>query len=336
MRIIPSFLFLVILCGGFIAVPVQAQSVYSQTSAGAEKNSLFAFSAYVITGMLYGQSEEIVYKNSGYTNLTSQLLWDIKALAYIGPGLSFSVNENREPLGLYADISFRAGIPFRTGIRTGTMEDKDWTHTDDPSILTHFSSHENYTLQAYLADLVLGISLPLKERDRVWGLLKLGGAFSFMYFDWMARNGYTQYDPGNGWDSSDPVSPVVGDAIGYSQRWFAISPGAVLLIPLPPRWKVEVSQNVSPGWIRVYALDRHIARNIEFYDTPKNGILLESGLKAAYSLNDRISLELHASYRYIAGSRGDSWVSGSEDPSPNGAGAGFRSLDAGLNLKGIF
>jgi outer membrane protease len=338
MRTIPSFVFFVTACCGFFLAPFMAQSAYPQSpAAGPGKDSRFGFSAYARTGILYGQAEEIVYRDSQSPDYKSQLLWDIKPLAYAGAGLSFSVNENRDAPGFYTDASLRAGIPFRTGI----MEDRDWQNSSDHSMLTNYSVHENYTTQAFLSDLALGISIPLKHRDRILAFLKLESAVSYRYFDWMARNGYYQYIPGNTtqpWNPSDPQTPLYGDQIAYYQHWLTVSPGIALSVPIRSRWLVEVSCNVSPGLIWVWSLDKHIARQLDFQDYSTGGVLLEGGLNVSYSFNARLSLGGYASYRYIRNSRGDTLQIDGEYSqwNVNQAGAGFRALDAGLTLKVFF
>jgi outer membrane protease len=344
MRNILLFIFFVIVCCGFLTAP--AQKAYSQTPADFQKKTRFGFSAYALTGIFYGQAEEIVYRNSRDPDYVSQLLWDIKPLAYAGTGLSFSINENRDALGFYTDASFKAGIPFRSG----KMEDRDWKKAD-PSILTNYSAHENYTTRAFLADLALGISIPLKHKDRILAFLKLEGAVSYMYFDWIARNGYYQYDEAGGWDPSDASIPIEGDVCGYYQRWLTVSPGVALTIPIRSRWVIEASLNAAPGLIWVWAFDDHVYRKkflpvtdpTEFQDYSTGGILVEGGLEVSYSFNAHLSLALRAYYRHIRNSRGDNRyrISDGETYSAwsysyNTAGAGFHALDAGLTLKAFF
>jgi outer membrane protease len=337
-KTISSFIFFVIVCGGLLA-PFMAQSAYSQALAsGFGKDSRFRFSASARTGIFYGQSEEIVYRNSQDTDYLSQLLWDIKPLAYAGAGLSFSMNENRDAPGFYTNASFKAGIP----LRTGEMEDRDWKKLSDPSLLTNYSVHYNHTAQAFLADLALGISMPLKRRDRVLAFLKLEAALSYMYFDWVARDGYYQYDETNGWDPSDPSTPVYGDIIAYYQHWLAVSPGIAVSIPIRSRWAVEVSLNAAPGLIWALCLDKHLHPNklMEYQDYLTGGVLLESGLEVSYSFNRRLALTAHVLYRHIQNSRGNSRsrpIGGTYSAGTyNTAGAGFRALNAGLTVKMFF
>lgn len=317
--------------------PIMIQSAYSQThEAGSEKNSPFGFSVYALTGILYGQGEEIVYWNSEESDYKSQLLWDIKPLAYAGVGLSFSVNENRDALGFYTNASFRAGIP----LRTGKMEDRDWQLSSDHSILTNYSVHENYTTKAFLADLALGISLPLKHKERILAFFKLEVALSYMYFDWMARNGYYQYDPNSiqPWNPSYPSYPLYGDVCAYYQHWLAVSPGIAVTIPIRSRWVVEVSLNTAPGLIWNWSLDKHIDARTEYQDYPTGGVLLEGRGEVSYSFNTHLALAGRLSFRHIGGSRGDGLQIGGRYPGwyYNTAGAGFRALDAGLTLKVFF
>jgi outer membrane protease len=332
---IPVFIFFVII---FCAFLTPAQRVYSLSPAGFGKDSKFSFSVYPLAGILYGQAEEIVYRNSADADYLSQLLWDIKPLAYAGAGLSFSMNELRPAPGLYADVSVKAGIPALTG----RMEDRDW-QLSDASILTNYSVHDNYTTRAFLMNAALGISLPLRYRDRVIAFLKIEGAVSYMYFDWIARDGYYQYNPSviKPWDPADPKTPVVGDQLMYYQHWLMVSPGIAALIPAGSRWLVEVSLNAVSGPVWAWARDEHIGKGYEYYDYPTGGILLEPGFEVSFSFNKRLRLTADVSYRYIRGSRGKtlSQKVGNADYSTwnyNMAGAGFSALDAGLTLKVFF
>jgi outer membrane protease len=219
------------------------------------------------------------------------------------------------------------------------MEDRDWLNPSDHSLLTHYSTSNNYTTRALLTDLALGVSLPLKHRDRIFAFLKLEGAVSYMYFNWMARDGYYQYNY-RGWNPSDPQVPLYGDLAAYYQHWLTVSPGIAVTIPIRSRWLVEVSLNVAPGSIWVWALDKHIQKNVEYQDRPTGGILVEPGLEVSYSFNERLALTGAVSYRHIRNSRGDNrsrGIDGVYSPwNDNSAGAGFHALDAGLTLKVFF
>ncbi|MDR0387643.1 MAG: omptin family outer membrane protease [Treponema sp.] len=318
--------------------------------AGFGKDSRFGFSAGARAGALYGQSEEIVYRSPQSPDYYSQLLWDIKPMVYAGADLSFTVNEFRNVPGFYTNLSFKAGIPLRSGI----MEDRDWMNPLDYSILTNYSASNNYITRAFLADLALGVSIPLKYRDRIFAFLKLGGAVSYMYFDWIARDGYTQYDRAGGWDPADPKDPLYGDQVEYYQHWLAVSPGIAVTVPIRSRWLIEFSLNVVPGLIWCWALDQHLGYErylqnhpmedqnhpTEFQDRPVGGILLEPGLEVSYAFNERLALAGAVSYRHIQNSRGDNRdrrIGGAYSPwIPNTAGAAFRAMDVGLTLKVFF
>jgi outer membrane protease len=304
------------------------QSAYSQTSS--RKNSLIGFSAYAQAGILYGQSEEIVFQNSQDTDYLSQLLWDLKPLVYAGAGLSFSLNERRDPAGFYIDLSFKAGIPAVTGI----MEDRDWMDSGDLDHLTNYSVHNNYTTQAFLTDFALGVSLPLKYQDRNIAFLNIETALSHRYFNWVGRDGYYQYESFN-WEAR----PLDGDVIAYYQHWFTVSPGMALTIPMWSQWLAKISLNVSPGWIWCWDRDTHIVKKTEYYDYLTGGFLLDSSLKVSYSVNAHLALEGTVSYRYTRGSRGDilTVVDGQRSSWSNDqAGTGFHALDAGLIFKVFF
>jgi outer membrane protease len=332
---IPAFIFFVIIF--YVFLTAANQKAYPQSQAGFGKDSRFSFSVYPLAGILYGQAEEIAYRNPEDADYFSRLLWDIKPLAYAGAGLSFSMNELRDAPGFYTDISFKAGIPAKTG----RHENRDWL-LPDSSILTNYSVHDNYTTQSFLANIAFGISLPLRHRNRVVAFLKIEGAVRYMFFDWIARDGYLQYDTYSGWDPSDPKTPVYGDVLTYYQHWLMVSPGIAVTIPIRSRWLVEVSLNAASGSIWAWNRDEHLdpSKRMEFYDYPTGGVMLEPGLEISYSFNKRLRLTADISYRYIRGGRGNTGSrqvgADSLTWSDNMAGAGFGALDAGLALKVFF
>jgi outer membrane protease len=286
-------------------------------------------------GFLYGYGEEIVYKYPGKDTYLSQLLWNMKPLFYAGGGLDFSRINHMEKWGFFTDLSLKFGFPAETGI----MEDRDWNTPEDA--LSNYSRSDNYTGRALFVDYLLGLTLPLKS----FALFKVYWGFSWMSFQWTGRDGYTQYAPvvNNAYlpldDSASKVS-LDGPSISYSQDWLLTYPGLAVYVPLPRRFRVEFSFQISP-LVFCFAQDDHLLRNLEFRDYVPGGLYLEPRGNIVFSPTGRFELSLYAAYRFIKGGRGDSYSretgsnkagNFSEHTFPN-AGAAFYSLDSGLSFK---
>jgi outer membrane protease len=320
----------------FFAFPARSDEIF----VSPEKSFPYTFSIGASSGILYGQAEEIVYKYSNRDTYWSQLLWDMQPLVYVGTSLNLSQTKPLEKIGFFADFSLKFGIP---GNRTGNMEDRDWMgKTDD--ILTHFSSHDNYTQGALLADYANGISMPLASRV----ILKLYVNFSYMYFLWDSRNGYTQYgkeivsgvyEP---WDESIEKNYHYGRAIGYAQEWIMVSLGIGVTIPFTvfaKPFSAELGIQGSGGpFIHCKDVDDHFGRNIRFEDYTSGGVFLEPKGKLIFSPHPMVDISLHIGWRYMSGLRGRTDMRSPVDATDvtsfnDGAGVGYNMLDAGLSVQ---
>jgi outer membrane protease len=283
----------------------------------------YTFSVGILTGFLYGQSEEIVYKPNSKTKW-SQLLWDTKPLFYVGAEVNFSRSNPMEKWGFFGDLSFKGGIPSGTGI----MEDRDWDSTDNH--LTNYSRHDNNTQAAFLLDFQPGVSIPFDSKV----LLKVSLAFSYMYFSWASQDGYLQYENYNDpkyqpWEKV----PVSGPAINYIQHWFILAPGVGLWVPFKV-FSLGIDFHVTPLiWCNAY--DQHVARNDYFDDHVWRGFLLEPKGAFTFSPHPKLSLTLSGSYRFINGPRGASYMNG-KLTGDDGAGAGYAVWDTGISVKWRF
>jgi outer membrane protease len=338
MRNIPFFLILVTVSAGFLAAPPAVQKVYSEDDSRLDLSIAFH------TGFLYGQSQEIVYAAIRSSQFLSELLWDHKPLLYLGTEASFSRAGLFDNLGLFAALSFNAGLPLRSGM----MEDRDWMGTN--FALSHYSAHENFSRIALFGDIDLGVSVPLRYQERDFAFLKIYGSFSYMNFSWDSYDGYTQYLRDNPdytvWDSSMAKRPYSGPAVSYNQQWFLISPGIGMDFPIGSHWSLGLSFQISP-WTWAGAVDDHLSvgNQARFEDKPYGGIFLEPRLELSFSPNKRFAFSGGVSYRHIEGARGasrkQSMVNG--EPvgdfsawSENSAGAGYRALDTRLGIKVFF
>jgi outer membrane protease len=281
--------------------------------------SPYTVSVGLLRGFLYGQSEEIVYKDSKGNDYLSQLLWDMKPLVYAGTEFNVSRRNPLEKWGFFSTISLKFGKPKETGI----MEDRDWDSPDNH--LTNFSSHDNYTQKAFLCDLSGGFSIPSDSAV----LIKSYITFSYMYFSWASQDGYLQYERYD-WETM----PVSGPVINYSQQWFILAPGIGLWVPFLKVLSAGIDFQIG-SVLSCTALDEHISRNVRFKDRISGGCFFEAKGVFTFSPISWLDITLSAGGRYITGSRGVSYMN--DDPTPvSGAGAGYSVADIGLSVKARF
>jgi outer membrane protease len=305
-------------------VVIYGQDSFDFTIAGTP----YRISQTVSAGALIGRAEEIVYKPANKDDVLSQLLWDLKPMAYLGSALSFSRSNPLSGLGAALDLSVKFGLP----LKSGSMEDRDW---QDPNSgqLTDFSTHDAYLEGgALLLDFSGGIAIPIKSTVAIKALVSL----SYMQFSWSAEDGYGDYlefdiikqKYGDEWERND----FNGTVITYEQAWLIISPGIGLFWPLGRAWSLDFRFFISP-WIYAGDEDYHVARRKRFNDYMRGGLYLEPGLDIAFAPNRFFSLVLHGSWRHIAGTRGDTSENGSPLLRKDQAGAGFSAFDIGLSGK---
>jgi outer membrane protease len=314
MRIVYAFaLFVSIGAAAVVPVPGHGQDVFNFAIAKTPYRMSLAANA----GTLIGGAEEIVYKYADRDDKMSQLLWDLRPMLYVGSALSLSRADPLAGLGATADLSIKFGLP----LSSGSMEDRDWINSDD---LTHFSAHDAYIEGGTLLfDFSGGVTIPLKQT----AALKALAALSYMQFSWAGKDGYGEYESEN-WERHD----FDGTVITYEQAWLIISPGIGLFWPLHRALSLDFRFFISP-LIYAGAEDNHIAKKMRYNDYMRGGLYLEPGLDISFALNRFFSLILHGSWRYIAGTRGDTSENGSSNLNTNGAGAGFSAFDAGVSFK---
>lgn len=255
-------------------------------------------------GFLYGVSKELVYTEPGSDTLLSELDWAMEPLFYWGLRVELRPARARAS-GFVARLALRSGFAGYAG----TMTDTDWMNGDGTK--THFSAHDSYVEQAFLADLRAGWTFPL---GRTLQLLPYAGV-GYMHFRWTARDGYLQYagyNSGTGqyneWSSSLPKTDLYGTGIGYEQLWFLPYLGAELAWTATERWTLAGSLSAAP-WAVCADQDDHYLRGLQFTETTSGGFALEPRLEATLKLSDRTSLSLAGSYRFATGLRGDVTIS---------------------------
>jgi outer membrane protease len=288
--------------------------------------------------MFYGQSEELVYQTSDEDTYLSQLLWDIKPVWYYGSALSYGLEDPLQKIALFAEAAFRSGIPAGTGI----MEDRDWMAPDYQ--LSHFSTHTNFTRGALLADIGLGLTIPM--RSRMW--IKAGLWLSYMWFSWDSQNGYLQHATENFdgvyevWNENIPKVYLFGPAISYIQNWLLFSPGFSLQFPLGRISCLGFSLHWSP-FVLAKAQDIHHSKpDVEYLDYLSSGAMFfEPRSELTFSPHKNLSLSWYIAYRYISSVRGisknrktitsSSADDGSYSNTANKSGASYRALETGIS-----
>jgi outer membrane protease len=274
-----------------------------------EGKGAYAFSFSTEAGMIYGTSYEIIYKAAGSSRYGSELQWNIKPLFFTGISAEYGPRDPFKKYAFFGRMNLKAGIPTDTG----TIEDRDWLEpTTVPGSLTLFSSHENQTRIAILADLEGGLTLPVTRNLLVKFLLGI----TYMYFKYEAWNGYTQYgtnahypsqsNPYTPWDPNWPKDYTLkGELIDYAQHWFVIRPGLELTLQLR-QWFFGFTISVSP-LAGCYAIDNHYMRTPPFQVKTDQfgGLFIEPKGDITFKLNKKISVGLSVSYRYIGETEGN-------------------------------
>jgi outer membrane protease len=297
----------------------------------AVSQSGLRFSLGTSLGLLHGQAKELVYMNAKTDNKQSQLLWDIKPLAYAGVDIAVNWQQAQKRWGLFSSASFKFGFPGKTG----AMEDRDWIaefwyKIDNPEWLTNYSEHDNRTESALLIDADLGMSFRLSESF----LIKTYLVYSYMSFSWAASGGSYLYPPE--YDVKEHwFEEPVGSVVTYQQNWHIISPALALYGKFNRYFDIELSLKASP-FIWCVADDMHHKTKTLYTDTMVFGFFIEPKLALSYTPKDYFSLSLSVGYRDISGTRGDTEVKAPGEPAvtvENEAGAGYHTFEVRLSAK---
>ena len=322
-------------------------SVYIMTAQTGTSRAItdqrnYRFSLTPLAGILIGQSEEILYKYKNSDQYASQLLWDLKPLYYAGLALDFGPKDPFHKNGFTSAASLKFGFPLKTGI----MEDRDWMDSYE-EYLTHYSRHEAFSQNAILADISAGYTWHIKDFLAV----SVFGEFSYMYFSWMAENGYYQYatrlsgplEPLHfeKWNSSIEKKSIYGAGMRYTQNWLIFAPGISFKGRLSS-FSLEANIKYSP---LIYCADRddHLLTYNDngqlFHGTFSIGHYIDGGASFTYTPNNRIDLLLGLSYRYITGLRDNTYhastgteVSGISSLNFEG-GVGYSAFDIKLAAR---
>ena len=287
------------------------------------------FSISPTLGLLYGHAEEIVYKFPNRNLYLSELLWDLKPLAYVGFTIDYGPRDPFLHNGFIASFSFKYGLPFRTGI----LENRDWLNHSHNS-LTHFSQHNAFSRGAFFADISAGYSWRQNNSLALRAYLE----FSFMRLSWSGRDGFIQYPPfdifGNypPWDSSLPrnYDGLTGEVIRYTQNWFILAPGISLKWKPASKIMLLGNLNYSP-LIYCYARDNHVLRDLTFHDYLFFGHYIKGSGELIFPLMENVCLSFKLSYTRISGTRGDAYAGRTRFR--QGAGAAYSAFEMGLAAR---
>ena len=293
------------------------------------QNNSYGFSIGTQFGFVHGQSLELVYPQSGETKniFLSELRYDMKPVFYYGLTADFGKKNPYTSPGFLASLSFKAGIPGRSG----THENRDWISSADDT-LTNFSSHNNITKEMYIADIILGAAFPTASNFYIKTFL----AGSWMRFSFSGKDGYIQYANSgtNGYNSIKDAEkiPCYGEVITYKQDWFLLAMGFSFGTEIFNPFSLNFSLKMSP-LTYCTATDHHKLRNAIFKDFTSFGFYYEPGADVSILLK-QFELSLNFAYRYIGKTKGETYVLSDEKKqyslSPNKAGAGLSIIDTRL------
>jgi hypothetical protein len=330
---------------GIFCAPLYAESgAATQAAAMADplKQAVLSYGLSVrpLFGMLWGEGEELVYKNESSEALLSQILWDLKPLWYAGTAVEFAQRDPLRNFGFFGALSMKFGVPMNTGF----AEDRDWA--GEEGALSHFSRHDNITQGAMMMDTALGISVPVRSLAFRFSL-----GLSYMRFAWAAYDGYFRYGKKNSagympLEDSDPQIPVSGAVLSYSQDWLFM-PFSLSLAIMPGRLFSGILRcSVGPVFVFIGRDDHHLRTGSrlfygQFIDYMTSGLSLEPGGEFRFSPIERFSLGLQFSWRSVtANPHGESLgrLTGSSGSTEweslgNSAGGLFQALDLGIGFE---
>ena len=302
--------------GGLVILAALLMShAFAETGTGN-----YVFSLYPNIGFLYGQAKEIVYKDPPYQYLSlSELYWDLKPLVYAGLDADFTPVNHSGKRGFISALSFKAGLPIKTGI----IEDLDWINAD---YITHYSRHNAYSKTAFLLDISAGYFWRFSDSLA----LSAYGEFSYMHFSWSATDGYSQHSVYFPWNSDLPKSYYTGEVLRYKQDWLIVTPGVSLGWDINNLFSMKAHFNYSP---LIYCADRddHLLTKTTYLDYLYFGHYFKSGGEFAFSVSEKTGLSLSLSHKYITGTRGYTIYKSSRFD--DGAGAGYLAIDLGLAVE---
>ena len=334
------FLIFVIIFNFFAIIPVFSEDS-DETPVQEEQKplktkhslSLYNFSVSPFFGFAYGQAEELVYPTSTRAQFLSELIWEMKPVYYIGGKFEFGLIDKMTRLGFFSSLSMKAGVPGFTGIH----ENSDWESIEN-NALTHFSSHDNRTIEFFWADIDIGATIPA-----VFLYIKPFFTGSWMRFSFSGHDGEGKYAR-----EKNPPSKVFypisdnpklrefsGKVITYQQNWFLASAGLAIGTEILSPFYLEMSFKIST-LTYCAAVDHHIEAEKVFYDYTGLGLFLEPKASISYRLNNLI-FSAEGIYRHIGHTRGITYLRQNNNefviPLANESGAGLSLFSVNILLR---
>jgi plasminogen activator len=304
-----------------LAVIVSGHSVSAQL-VGEGSRLTFGTSL----GLLAGECEEIVYRDSNVDDKLSQLLWHFKPMVYFGIDTRYNWRIPGTGWSIFADGIFKFGFPGSTG----QMEDRDWMDARYSNFLTHYSVHDNEIKNAVLIDANIGASFAIFRNH----LIKMFIAYNYMNFHWAATGGSFLYPIGKNGDEGHLYLSAPVEIGTYKQTWHMLSPGIAFYGEFNRYFNIELYIKMSPVvWLS--AKDEHLLRDLVITEEISGGFSIEPGFTFSFNSSDATVLSLSFLYRNISGIRGNGKY---EEPDEtittnNQSGAGYAAFDVGFTAK---
>jgi len=290
------------------------EAITQEAAAKRHDTRKYGFVIAPFFGVVHGQSIELVYPTKTKGEYLSELLWDMKPVFYLGLNVDYRRKNIMDRLGVFVSASVKIGIPGDTGI----MEDRDWQSTEN-NALTNFSSHTNKTNGFYCADVLVGMSVPLKY---LYITPFLSG--SWMHFSFEGRDGYRDYE-----NFEPKVGVFSGKVIEYKQNWFIISPGFTIGTDILSPFSIDLSFQITPLTF-CNAVDQHLVTGVTYYDYVNFGLFLEPRGSVSLKTN-MFDFTFEFAYRCVISSQGETYYQNKNSEhaflSPNDPGAGFSLFD---------
>jgi len=296
-----------------------------------KKQRKYGFSIGPQFGFVNGQAIEVVYPTDTKGEYLSELLWNMKPIYYLGIYAELGLNDKMSHPGFFSSLSFKAGIPGDSGIH----ENRDWMSFENAS-LTHYSQHTNKTNVFFMADVLIGASIPLFHF-----YIKPFINTSWLRFSFSGRDGLGVYAKSSGTYTYHPINndPSIysfsGEVITYEQHWFLIAPGISFGTNILSPFTFNLSFQGSP-FTYCAAIDHHLTRKDTFYDFTGWGVFMEGGGNISFCFKF-LELSFDYTYRYIGNTMGDSYILESKNEyaflSKNKAGAGLLLSDTRVMVR---
>jgi outer membrane protease len=265
-----------------------------------ESESKIPVSISISTGVLNGESEELVYEGS--YGRVSKLTWDFDRVPVIG------INTSVKPSEKFS-VNFSGWT--KVSESSGNMEDYDWNEGDSEP-WTDYSSHDTELDEAYMLDLNMSYLLYKKDNSSLTGEV----GFRHDRYKWNAYDAYGVYSQYNddydliGFRNGDMVSS--GKAISYDQEFYTPYLGLTFNTK-KDKWVIS-SYVRGSLWAWGEAEDNHYSPAYtinEVYDIPAgekntykdefdNISYISLGLNIGYILTEDITITLSGDFqRYI-------------------------------------